>query len=142
MPPYEPSQSLKRKVLVVDDHEELVQTIILFLEATGEYDCAAAYDGFEAGLRVMTFAPDLVLLDLFMPQMDGFQVCRRLKADPKTQHVRILVMTAYAEKENLDKARVCGADECLVKPFTMETLKQRIEILLDKQARPSSVRAG
>lgn len=142
MPAYEAARPRKRKILVVDDHEELVQTIIEFLEATREYECAAASDGFEAGLQVMTFAPDLVLLDLRMTQMDGFQVCRRLKADPKTQHTLVLVMTAYAEERNLDKARACGADDCLVKPFTMEALKQQVEVLFEQHARPRAVRVG
>lgn len=143
MPPYETPQSRKRKVLVVDDKAELVRTIIEFLEATGEYECVSARDGFEAGLLVPTFGPDLVLLDLMMPQMDGFQVCRRLKADPKTQSIQILVMTAYPEDGNLEKARACGADECLVKPFTIGTLKQQVEALFAQHARRlRAVRVG
>lgn len=143
MPPYEMASPRKRKLLVVDDEAVLVKTITEFFEATGEYECAAAGDGFEAGLLVLTFGPDLVLLDLRMPQMDGFQVCRRLKSDPKTQPIQILVMTAYPEDGHLDKARACGADECLVKPFTLEALKQTVEALFEQHARRSrAVRTG
>lgn len=114
----------KRRILVVDDDPDVVCILVKFLAKAGEYDLVTAADGFEAGLQVARFAPDLIILDLMMPQPDGFQVCHQIKSRPETKGTLILVLTGYATPENIQKAREAGADYCLAKPFKTAALRQ------------------
>ena len=91
-----------------------------------------AADGFEAGIKVMQFKPDLIILDLFMPLMDGFQVCRKLKNDPTMSDIKVLILTGYDTKENRDRIKKSGADSLLSKPVKKKTLLWRVEELLTK----------
>lgn len=116
----------RRKVLVVDDEPHVLRTIMKGLRHTDEYELAAAADGFEAGLQVLAFRPDLIILDLMMPQVDGFQVCHQIKSRPETKDTLILVLTGYATPENIQKALEAGADYCLAKPFKTAVLRQTL----------------
>jgi two-component system, cell cycle response regulator len=91
---------------------------------------ATASDGFEAGLQVATFKPHLVLLDLLMPHIDGFEVCRLIRANPATAHTRILIITAFGRYENIQRALKAGADDFLHKPLELEQLKSKVSSLL------------
>lgn len=145
MPPFDPGRSRKRKILVVDDEACLVQMITQFLTDTGDYECTSASNGYEAGVQVMAFRPDLVILDLIMPRIDGFTVCQKLKATPATQHILVLAVTAYPEDGDLETIIARGADACLVKPFTMQAMKQQVETLFTKRLykpRPKSMQAS
>ena len=81
-----------------------------------------ARDGFEAGVKVESFRPHALLLDLMMPGMDGFEVCRRLRARPTLNHVRIIAMTGFPSAENVERILSAGADACLPKPLDPERL--------------------
>jgi excisionase family DNA binding protein len=135
MPPFDEQTipATRRKVLVVDDHAGLVDTITRFFGLTGEYEVASASDGYEAGVMVMKFRPDLVILDLLMPYIDGFTVCRKIKADPDTHHIIVLVITGHPEGRNIEKALEYGADVCLEKPFKMDELKRTVDELFEKR---------
>ncbi|MFH1566366.1 MAG: response regulator [Gemmatimonadota bacterium] len=124
------------RILVVDDDPAVVRLITRYLAQAGGYELAVAADGFEAGAQVYRFQPDLVLLDLMMPNVDGFSVCQRIKAGPETAHIQVLVMTGYASEANIKAARERGADDCLSKPFQIEQLKLHIDQLLGRAARP------
>ncbi len=131
-----------KRILVVDDEELIVETIVRNLRRSGwKFEFATALNGFEAGRQLGLFSPDLIVLDLKMPGVDGFEVCRRVKGDPKTQHIKILVVTGFASPGQLQRAREAGADDCLPKPFTGADLRQKVGDLLGLAA-PKEQAAG
>lgn len=130
MPPYEGGQSARRKVLVVDDEADVVQLLVKSFRKADQYEVSTASNGFEAGIQVATFNPDMVILDLMMPNLDGFKVCQLIKSNPKTRHIRVLVVTGYASDENRQKALERGADDFMAKPARIAELKEKVEELL------------
>ena len=111
------------RVLVVDDEPAVAQLVARTIEsAHPEYEIHQANDGFQAGSMLATVKPDAVILDLRMPGMDGFEVCRLIKSKPETQHIHVIAMTAYPSAENKELIRECGARICLAKPLDMELL--------------------
>jgi excisionase family DNA binding protein len=112
-----------RRLLVVDDDRQLNRFLVELLHAWSrrmgreiEVDCA--FDGFEAGTKVHTFDPDVVLLDLMMPGVDGFEVCRQLKSDSRTSHIWVVAMTGYYSPDRVQKILAAGADRFMRKPFS------------------------
>ena len=125
------SDGTVRKLLVVDDEPNIVELVIRLLSTNGgNYRFASAYDGYEAGLQVASFKPELVLLDLMMPRVDGFEVCRKIKTSPDTSHIKVLVITGYLEETNIQKIAKCGADDWLAKPLKAVELKNKVAQLL------------
>lgn len=111
------------KLLIVDDdemHRGFLVEMLTSLDAPVVVETAA--DGFEAGIKVAEFAPQVVLLDLMMPGMNGFDACRRIKADPATQAIRVIAMTGYPSPENLTRIVAAGAELMLAKPIDMPLL--------------------
>ena len=107
-----------RRVLVVDDDRQLNGMLVELLRARGdnvEVDCA--FDGFEAGSKVQSFRPHVVLLDIMMPGLDGFEVCRRLKSDVTTVHIKVVAMTGHYSPATAQRILAAGADQFLRKPF-------------------------
>ncbi len=120
------------RILVVDDEQAIVETIVRNLQRLGsQFRFATAYNGFEAGRQLALFSPDLIVLDLMMPGVDGLDVCRQVKGDPTTRHIKILVVTGYSSEQQLQAAREAGADDCLPKPFSGAELRSRICKLLN-----------
>jgi excisionase family DNA binding protein len=112
-----------RRVLVVDDDRQLNRFLVELVNAwsrrmQAELKVESAYDGFEAGSKVHTFDPDVVLLDLMMPGVDGFEVCQRLKSDTATCHMRVVAMTGYYSPDRVQRILASGADRFLRKPFS------------------------
>jgi DNA-binding response OmpR family regulator len=120
-----------KRILVVDDEQDLVELITEMLHTDHpEFVLATTGDGYEAGLKVASFQPDLIILDIMMPGLNGFEVCRHIKSNPETEHIKILGMTGFAIHHNIEKMLACGADDCLAKPFHIEELRTRIRNLL------------
>ena len=117
------------KILVVDDYPTNVKLLRRNLEAAG-YETVAAYDGEEALEKVAAEKPDLILLDILMPKIDGFAVCRRLRADEATAVVPIIMITALRDTADRIRGLEAGADDFLSKPFDRGELLARIESLL------------
>jgi excisionase family DNA binding protein len=108
-------------LLIVDDNRELNGYLAaLFGAHVPGLEIHSAHDGFEAGRRVQAHKPTVVLLDVMMPGMDGIEVCRSLKSDPETAHVRVVAMTGYHTPELEKKIRAAGAQVLLKKPFSSE----------------------
>jgi excisionase family DNA binding protein len=112
-----------QRVLVVDDDRQLNRFLVELTTAWSRrmnagLQVESAFDGFEAGAKVHTFDPDVVLLDLMMPGLDGFEVCERLKSDPTTSHIRVVAMTGYYSPDRVQKILAAGADRFLRKPFS------------------------
>ena len=126
-------EPVRKRILIVDDDFEVRESLFLFLSGDQyNFELAVAKDGYEAGIKVMQFKPDVIILDLMMPNIDGFEVCERIKSDPLTQNIKILVLTAYDDPDNIDKANKKGADKILVKPAGTEELIGEIKLLLHK----------
>lgn len=137
----EPLEKEGKRVLVIDDDRPLAETIAQTLQEAG-YQVSVAFDGYEAGVKMATLKPDLLVLDLIMPGMDGFAVCQRVKADPKAKRTKILAMTGFVEDGNVAKAVECGADLCLEKPFRMQSLTTAAAKLLGWRRQEGDLRLG
>jgi excisionase family DNA binding protein len=131
MHPFGSYKPEKEKILLVDD-DLRIQKVLTAMLAHHGFLTEVAGDGFEAGIKVMSFKPDLIILDLFMPGMNGFEVCKRIKGDPGTSHIKILAITGYDSPENRDRIMTLGADGYLPKPVFLETLLQNVAVLLNK----------
>lgn len=112
------------RVLIVDDDPAFVRYLVALLGGIEgkPVEIATAHDGFEAGHLLHQFAPDVILLDLIMPGLDGYQVCRQIRQDPATSKVRIVAMTGDASPANVERALCVGAEECLAKPLDDDRL--------------------
>ncbi len=127
-----------KKVLVVDDSESIVNLISIKLSNEG-YEVVKAYDGEEALDKAKIERPDLILLDVMMPKIDGKEVCRRLKADPEFSSTPIVMLTAVGEFEEQLKGLELGADEYLTKPFDPGQLAKVVKYLLEGGERPPAL---
>ncbi len=123
----------KKRILIVDDDPHIQKLMVRAVEREG-YAAESCSNGFEAGIRVMRFKPHLIILDLFMPYMNGFQVCRQLKADPETAAIKVMAISGHSIQSNIDKALRCGADVFVKKPFDKAHLVQQMATLLDRTA--------
>ena len=129
MYPFAEYQPAQNKILIVDD-DPYIQKLLTKMLSAYKYKTEVASDGFEAGVKVMEFKPGLIILDLFMPGMDGFEVCRRIKKNPLSSQIKILAITGYDTKENKDRILEAGGDGYVVKPFVNDELIQKIKDLL------------
>lgn len=110
------------RVLVVDDDPQGLRFIAELLALYPGIETACAQDGFNAGKMVHSFKPDVLLLDLYMPALDGFAVCRQLKEEPATRDLRVITMTGNPSTENLRRSLEVGAEACLGKPLDTHRL--------------------
>jgi two-component system, OmpR family, alkaline phosphatase synthesis response regulator PhoP len=117
------------KVLIVDDNPQNVELLLAFLESL-PVKVEIAVDGVDALEKVAKHHPDLILLDIMMPKMSGFEVCRRLKSDPNTRDIQILMVTALNELGDIEKATECGTDDFVSKPVNKIELVTRVKSLL------------
>jgi CheY-like chemotaxis protein len=115
--------------LIVDDNPQNVELLTAFLESL-PVRLVTASDGIEALRKVAEENPDLILLDIMMPHMSGFQVCQRLKSDPKTRDIQILMVTALNELGDIERATECGTDDFVSKPVNKFELHTRVKSLL------------
>lgn len=115
------------RVLVVDDEKAVVSVIRRFLERSQTpFQIEVALDGFEAGHQIATFRPNVIFLDLRLPGMDGFEVCRRIKSDPDTSSSHIIAMTGYYEGDVAQRIVEMGASLLMQKPFTPDDLRRAL----------------
>lgn len=119
----------RSKILIADDNLQNVELLEAYL---AELDCdvAVAYDGQETLLRVKANPPDLLLLDIMMPKMSGYEVCKKLKSNPSTQHILILMITALHEMGDIERGVEAGTDDFLTKPINKLELLTRVKSLL------------
>lgn len=119
----------KPKILIADDIKQNVKLLRVILSAS-EYDVAEAYDGEEALSKAKTEHPDLILLDIMMPRMTGYEVCQKLRADETTRNIPIVMITALHEMDDRIKGIEAGADDFISKPFNKAELLARVKALL------------
>jgi len=122
----------RKTILIVDDERMLVDMIKLRLEAAG-YDIRVAYDGEEALRKTRSAKPDLVILDIMMPKMDGYEVCRRLKKDPEYAKIPVIMLSAKAQEADKAMGEEAGARAYIAKPFEPGVLLDEIKEALAKK---------
>lgn len=121
----------KITIMTVDDNEDLLSFLKISLEDT--YAIIQAHNGNEAVTSMKTYVPDIIISDIMMPGMDGFELCRQIKADIATCHIAVILLTARNSEQDREKGYACGADGFLSKPFSVNTLKTRIATILSQR---------
>lgn len=132
-------KAILRKVLIVDDEEDLVAPLALRLNSSGRFEVAVAHDGDDGLARALQFRPDVALIDLAMPGLDGWHLCRRLREDPRTRKTSVVIMTAWLSPDLGRRAQSEGVTRLLLKPFEDEELFRAVDefgeyLVVDKSA--------
>jgi excisionase family DNA binding protein len=121
----------RKKILVVDDDPIIVESIVQSLEEDEhDYEVISAADGFEAGLQVNHFKPHILILDIMMPDIKGYDVCQKIKSSPETKDTKIIVLSAYLDEEKFARMKEYGADACFSKPLPLPQLKEEVARML------------
>lgn len=125
-----------RSVLVVDDEPNIREIVRRLLgELDPELKVEEACDGYEAGIKIGSLQPDLVIMDVMMPRVDGISLCKSIRENPKTANVKVLAITAFPEQDNVKKMYDAGADLCLIKPLQFEHFRLEVIRLLNEADR-------
>lgn len=119
----------KRKIVVVDDEYFISRSLLFIFEKEG-YSCSAASDGDAALELIKQEKPDLVFLDISMPKMDGYQVCREIRRDPELKHTYVIILTAMGQDVDQKASIEAGADEYMLKPFNPRLVRERVAEIL------------
>ena len=119
------NSDLPGRIVVVDDDPTVADVVGRYLVRDG-HTVECVHDGHEALRRIAEQQPDLVVLDLMLPGIDGLEVCRRLRERPTLNHVRIVAMTGFPSSENIERIMAAGADACLSKPLDSERLLEEL----------------
>jgi DNA-binding response OmpR family regulator len=125
--------STRPRVLIADDNPQGAELLEAYLSA-GDYDLRTAADGEETLRAVREWRPDLILLDIMMPKISGFEVCKRLRADPASRDVAVLMVTALDQPSDQDRAVEAGTDDFVTKPINRAELLLRVRSLLRSRA--------
>jgi DNA-binding response OmpR family regulator len=123
------SAAKKSKILCVDD-EPAIRELLHRVLADEGYDVITAGDGREALQAVAQHPPDLILLDIMMPNLNGMETCRRLREQPATHNIRVIILTAYDQRDRLEESIAAGADDFLGKPIDLTELRVRVRAML------------
>ncbi len=117
------------RILIVEDEHDIAENLVALLNAKG-HKAASVGDGADALARARKERPELILLDVMLPRMSGHDVCRHLRADPKTAKIKIVMVTGLGRGGDVDDAFAAGADDYLIKPFDSERLYRKIDKVL------------
>ena len=123
-------ESSRPTVLLVDDNPQNLELLEAYMEEVQEVRVVTATNGLEAMTKVVEEKPSLILLDIMMPKMSGFEVCQRIKSDPKTRDIIIIMVTALNETSDVERAAECGTDDYLSKPIDKTALIKQVRTLL------------
>jgi excisionase family DNA binding protein len=124
--PTDALESGKKKLLIVDDDQDLVDLMRDTFERDGRFDIRTANNGFDAGMQVKEFRPDLVVLDVMLPDINGREVCQRVRTDRTMDSVKILCISGMVDSDKIADLRMAGANDFMQKPFTMDRLLERV----------------
>ena len=120
--PTDALESGKRKILLVDDEVEIIEMLANALEDDGRFEYRVAANGFDAGMLVKEYRPDLIILDVMLPDINGKEVCVRVRQDASLEEVRIICISGMVEEEKIAELKLAGADEFVRKPFDVDEL--------------------
>lgn len=129
--PTDALESGKRKVLLVDDDTELLELMNKVIEDDGRFEVRIATNGFDAGMMVKEYRPDVIVLDVMLPDINGKEVCQRVRSDSSLDSVRIICISGMIEQDKVAGLRAAGADDFMQKPFTVDRLIERVCDLLE-----------
>ena len=135
--PTDALESGKRKILIVDDDAELVELITDVLSRDGRFETRTVNNGFDAGMMVKEYHPDLIVLDVMLPDINGKEVCQRVRADHNMDDVRIICISGMVEDDKISELKAAGANDFMHKPFEVEKLVERMCHHLDIEAVPA-----
>ncbi|MFH0982465.1 MAG: response regulator [Planctomycetota bacterium] len=122
-------------VLIVDDNAQNLELLEVYCEGLQGVSIITATNGLEAMARVAQDRPDLILLDIMMPRMSGFEVCKQIKSNPETRDILVVMVTALNETADIERAAECGADDYLSKPIDRNALVDLVTALLQSRQR-------
>lgn len=123
---------MPKRILIVDDEPDMTRLVAFNLSHAG-FDAATAARGGEALEQAVSWQPDLILLDLMLPELDGLAICEILRDLPSTRHTPVILITAHASEEIRAASRAAGALDCLAKPFSPRELVQRLRNVLNRE---------
>ncbi len=129
--PTDELESGKRKVLIVDDDPDLVEMLVDVFQRDARFEIETANNGFDAGMKVREIRPDLVVLDVMLPDINGKEVCQRIRSDKSLEAVKIICISGMVEQDKVQELLQCGANDFLQKPFDADDLLARGCKLLD-----------
>lgn len=129
---------MQKKILVVDDDSELVELLRFNLKKAG-YSIGTAFNGVDALKKARSLVPDLIILDLAMPELDGFAVCEILRRDDSTRAIPIIMLTALSSELGRLAGLESGATEYLTKPFSPRAIVERVHGLLEVSSKPAGI---
>jgi excisionase family DNA binding protein len=132
--PTDALESGKRKALIVDDDPELVELIRDVLEADGRFEVRVANNGFDAGMMTKEYRPDIIVLDVMLPDINGKEVCQRVRSDSSMDDVKIICISGMVEQDKVAELKEAGANDFMQKPFEIEALVERICQHLDMES--------
>lgn len=131
--PTDALDSGKREILLVDDDADLVEVLLAGFEEDGRFEVRVANNGFDAGMMVKEYRPDLIVLDVMLPDINGREVCVKVRHDPALEDVKILCISGMVEADKIDDLKTAGADDFLQKPFEVDQLIDRMCKLLEME---------
>ena len=129
--PTEALESGKRKLLIVDDDVDLVELMVDAFTRDNRFDIRSANNGFDAGMQVREFRPDLVILDVMLPDINGKEVCQRVRSDETMKSLKIICISGMVEQDKIQDLMMAGADDFMNKPFDVDKLLERSCQMLD-----------
>jgi excisionase family DNA binding protein len=132
--PTDALESGKRKVLLVDDDLDLVEMMHKALQEDGRFEVRIASNGFDAGMMVKEYRPDLIILDVMLPDINGKEVCHRVRADASMEEVRIICISGLLEDDKIQELKLAGADDFLPKPFDVDYLIEKMCAQLEMES--------
>ncbi len=135
MPSNAYNRPAEHTVLLADDNPQHLELLQVYMEDLPEVRVVTATNGLEALTKVAEESPDVILLDIMMPKMSGFEVCKRVKSDPKTRDIVVVMVTALNEPSDIERAAECGTDDYISKPIDRRALVDLIRSVLSARAK-------
>jgi DNA-binding response OmpR family regulator len=121
---------MTKKILIVEDEEDIVELLSAIFDDIGDYEVLSAGDGEEALRIAQVDNPDIILLDIQLPKLNGYKVCGLIKSDPAMSHTKVLMLSGIVQNSDWLRAREAGADGYIAKPFSSTALVEKVEELL------------
>ncbi|MEN0111170.1 MAG: response regulator [Planctomycetota bacterium] len=135
--PTDALDSGRRKLLIVDDDQDLVDLLVDHFERDGRFEVRSVNNGFGAGMQIKEFRPDLVVLDIMLPDINGMEVCQLVRSDSTMDSVKIICISGMVEQDRVQQLRDAGADDFMQKPFDVDALTARVCQLLEVETTPA-----
>ena len=126
---------MTKKILIVEDEEDIIELLSAIFDDFGDYEVLSARDGEEALKIAQVDNPDIILLDIQLPKLNGYKVCKLIKSDPAMSHIKVLLLSGIVQNSDWLRAREAGADGYIAKPFSSTVLVEKVEELLSSNNR-------